>query len=83
MTLNAEKNAATAVTHVSEQDEKDNAWLDRTNKDIAAAVNRGIAVALLEGVPAGAKIMFEAGVPMDVSTRVLVNQLKRRSSDWQ
>lgn len=58
-------------------------WLDRSDKDIEAAVNRGIAVALLEGIPAGAKIMFEAGVPMDVSTRVLVNQLKRRSSDWK
>ncbi|TDK68711.1 hypothetical protein [Sapientia aquatica] len=82
MPLN-EKNSLAAESHDVHQEEKDNAWLDRTNKEIAAAVNRGIAVARLEGIPAGAKIMFEAGVPMDVSTRVLVNQLKRRSSDWQ
>ena len=66
-----------------QNDDKSDAWLDRSNKEIEAAVNRGIAVALLEGVPAGAKVMFEAGVPMDVSTRVLVNHFKRRASDWR
>ena len=58
-------------------------WVDRSDKEIEVTVNRGIAVALLEGIPAGAKYMNEEGVPLDVSTRVLAHQLKRRSSDWQ
>ncbi|PRC91199.1 hypothetical protein [Solimicrobium silvestre] len=62
--------------------EKLDAWLDRADKDIEAAVNRGLAVALLEGVSAGAKVMYEEGVPVEISTRVLTNH-KRRSSDWQ
>ncbi len=63
---------------MSKEDEKNIGWFDRSNKQIEAAVNHGIAVALSEGVSAGAKVMCAAGVPMKVSTRVLVKQIKRR-----
>jgi|GEM_PF-1489044 len=55
----------------------------RANKDIEAAVNRGIMVALINGVAAGAVQMRKEGVPIDVSARVLMKPELRRSSDWR
>ncbi|MET3107321.1 hypothetical protein AAKU67_002196 [Oxalobacteraceae bacterium GrIS 2.11] len=57
-------------------------WIQRSNTDVESAVNRGLAVALFEGISAGAKIMSAAGVPLEVSARVLGNS-KRRATDWQ
>lgn len=55
----------------------------RDNKDIEAAVNRGIAIAILDGVAAGAALMRDAGVPLTVSARVLMRPEQRRASDWR
>lgn len=62
-----------------DQEEK----FSRTNKDIEAAVNRGIMVALINGVAAGAVQMRKEGVPIDVSARVLMKPELRRASDWR
>jgi hypothetical protein len=55
----------------------------RVNKDIEVAVNRGLAASMLDGMAAGAAIMKAAGVPIEVSARVLSNPGRRRESDWQ
>lgn len=55
----------------------------RTNKSVEAAVNRGLVVALINGVAAGAALMQKEGVPMDVSARVLMMPERRRYSDWK
>jgi hypothetical protein len=55
----------------------------RSNKEVEAAVNRGLAASLLDGVEAGAAIMRKEGVPLHVSARVLMNPTQRRASDWQ
>jgi hypothetical protein len=55
----------------------------RSSEEIAAAVNRGLACAMFDGVAAGAAIMREGGVPLHVSARVLINPHQRRKSDWQ
>jgi hypothetical protein len=57
--------------------------LSRANKRIEAAVNRGLVVAMLDGVAAAAALMKEEGVPIDVSARVLINPEQRRASDWK
>ncbi len=57
-------------------------WVQRTNTEIESAVNRGLAVALFEGILAGARVMSAEGVPLEVSARVLGNH-KRRATDWQ
>jgi hypothetical protein len=57
-------------------------WVQRSNTDIESAVNRGLAVALFEGILAGARVMSSEGVPLEVSARVLGNH-KRRATDWQ
>ncbi len=54
----------------------------RSNSQIAAAVNRGLAAALFQGLPAGARVMREESVPLDVATRVLLRPRRRRSTDW-
>lgn len=61
---------------------KPTSWVQRTNTDIESAVNRGLAVAMFEGILAGARVMSAEGVPLEVSARVLGNH-KRRSTDWQ
>jgi hypothetical protein len=63
--------------------EKQEEKFSRTNKDVEAAVNRGIMVALINGVAAGAIQMRKEGVPIDVSARVLMKPESRRSSDWR
>jgi len=57
-------------------------WVQRSNTEIESAVNRGLAVALFEGILAGARVMSAEGVPLEVSARVLGNN-KRRATDWQ
>jgi len=64
------------------RDQNETAWIQRANFDIESAVNRGLAVALFEGISAGAKVMSAEGVPLEVSARVLGNH-KRRATDWQ
>ncbi len=56
---------------------------ERTHPDVEMAVNRGIAAAMLEGVSEGLKVMEEAGVPRNISVRVLNSKSRRRASDWK
>ena len=56
---------------------------ERSHADVELAVNRGIAAAVLEGIPEGLKIMEEAGIPKSISVRVLNSKTRRRASDWQ
>ncbi|PRC91838.1 hypothetical protein [Solimicrobium silvestre] len=56
---------------------------ERLNNDIEAAVNLGLAAALLGEVHDGMRLMQELGVPYEISSRVLLNKTKRRSSDWK
>lgn len=54
----------------------------RANKDLSAAVQRGIAMALLTNVQAGAFIMDVEGVPLSVAARVLLHPERCRATDW-
>ena len=57
---------------------------ERANKQIEAAVNRGLAAARFYGMAAGARVMREEGVPVSVATRVLLQPPKyRRATDWR
>lgn len=67
---------------MEQQTSQQTSWVQRTNTEIESAVNRGLAVALFEGILAGARVMSAEGVPLEVSARVLGNH-KRRSTDWQ
>lgn len=53
------------------------------NKAVEAAVNRGLAATVLDDVRAGAEIMCKAGVPFEVSRRVLLHPTSRRATDWR
>ena len=56
----------------------------RKNKDIEAAVNRGLAAALLSDRSTALKIMLDAGVPQHVIVRVLTgSNVVHRASDWK
>ncbi|MDP2883051.1 MAG: hypothetical protein Q8N89_15905 [Azonexus sp.] len=55
---------------------------NRSNNVIASAVERGLAVALLSDVRAGARAMSGAGVPLSIALRVLLHPAQRRISDW-
>jgi hypothetical protein len=55
---------------------------DRLDRTLEVAVNKGLAAALLISVPAGVKIMSDAGVPREVVARVLLWPLHRRATDW-
>jgi hypothetical protein len=56
----------------------------RENKEIEAAVNRGLAAALLSDRSTGAKLMRDAGVPDHVITRVLKgSSVVHRATDWK
>ncbi len=55
----------------------------RANKDIESVVNRGLAVALLSDLAAGATVMRDGGVPLHVVNRVLLIPQLRRSTDWK
>ncbi len=56
---------------------------ERSHPDVELAVNRGIAVAVLEGVPKALKMMDDAGIPKNISHRVLNSKTRRRASDWK
>ncbi len=64
----------TVVAHVVDE---------RSNTEIELVINRGLAAAALAGIPAGLKMMQEAGVPKNICLRVLNCKDRRRSSDWQ
>jgi hypothetical protein len=55
----------------------------RADKKLDAAVNRGLAAALLFDVPTGVKVMSEQGVPSDVMVRVFLAPHQRRDTDWK
>jgi len=56
---------------------------ERMDDGVEIAVNRGIAAAVLDGVPKALEIMQEAGIPKNISLRVLNSKTRRRSSDWK
>ncbi|PRC91048.1 hypothetical protein [Solimicrobium silvestre] len=56
---------------------------ERSDMETELAVNRGLAVALLDGVREGVKIMQDEGVPIEICSRVLKNKANRRASDWK
>jgi hypothetical protein len=53
------------------------------DKKLDAAVNKGLAAALLFDVPTGVKVMSDQGVPSDVMMRVFLAPQQRRASDWK
>lgn len=53
------------------------------NKEIEAAVNRGLAVTHLSDLPTGARVMRKGGVPLEVGLRVLLHPESRRTTDWR
>lgn len=55
----------------------------RLDRKLDAAVNKGLAAALLINIPAGVKVMSEEGVPPDVMARVILAPQQRRSTDWK
>jgi hypothetical protein len=55
----------------------------RVDKKLDAAVNKGLAAALLFDVPTGIKVMTEQGVPSDIMTRVFLAPQQRRDTDWK
>ena len=55
----------------------------RTNTEMEAVVNRGLAVAFLVGLAAGIAIMRVGRVPEHVVTRVLDYPEQRRATDWK
>jgi len=55
----------------------------RFDKKLDAAVNRGLAAALLINVPAGVKVMADEGVPPEVMARVFLTPQRRRTTDWK
>lgn len=55
----------------------------RHDTNMATAVNKGLAAALLSDLPAGFKVMSDANVPTSVIIRVFLNPNQRRASDWK
>ena len=55
----------------------------RSNTDIEAVVNRGLAAASLIDLEAGVEIMCDGGVPAHVVKRVLSDMKRRRATDWK
>jgi len=49
----------------------------------AAAVNKGLAAALLVDIQSGVKVMCEAGIPAEVAVRVFLHPEQRRADDWK
>lgn len=56
---------------------------DRRDTKLEAAVNKGLAAALLIDVPTGIQIMSDEGVPPEIRTRVIYNPQQRRATDWK
>lgn len=57
--------------------------LGRSDVEIEAAVNRGLAAALLSDSSIGTEIMLKEGVPQHVVRRVLKSPQQRRLTDWK
>ena len=55
----------------------------RSNTEIEAVVNRGLAAAFLVDLEAGVAIMRDGGVPAHVVKRVFRNPERRRATDWK
>lgn len=55
----------------------------RLDTRTAAAVNKGLATALMVDVQTGVKEMSKAGVPLEVAMRIFLNPQQRRASDWK
>ena len=55
----------------------------RADKELNAAVNKGLAAALLVDVRTGIKVMSDLGVPPDVMVRVFLAPQQRRADDWK
>ncbi len=55
---------------------------NRLDHALDAVVNKGLALALLMGLPAGMKLMREGGVPGEVIERVFFQPECRRAGDW-
>lgn len=56
---------------------------NRPDKATELIVSRGIILAQLESVNAGASYMAEQDVPFDVAQRVLLQPHLRRPTDWR
>lgn len=54
----------------------------RVNRLAAAAVEQGLAAAMLSDLKTGARLMCGAGVPLGVALRVLLHPTQRRTGDW-
>ncbi|MDI1308464.1 MAG: hypothetical protein PSV17_03405 [Methylotenera sp.] len=55
----------------------------RVNEELAAAVNKGIAAILMDGVHEGIKVMKDNHVPLQIAARVILDPNLRRSTDWK
>jgi len=55
----------------------------RQDKKLEAAVNRGLAAALLVDVAVGVRVMTDAGVPPEIMARLFLAPQLRRSTDWK
>ena len=55
----------------------------RTNNELDAAVNRGIAAILMFGLQEGIKVMKDSKVPIQIVIRVIQGPNLRRSTDWK
>jgi hypothetical protein len=55
----------------------------RLDTRTAAAVNKGLATALMVDVQTGVKMMSKAGVPLEVAMRIFLNPQQHRASDWK
>lgn len=55
----------------------------RTNNELDAAVNRGIAAILMFGVQEGIKVMKANKVPVQIAARIVKSPNLRRSTDWK
>ncbi|TDK67133.1 hypothetical protein [Sapientia aquatica] len=55
----------------------------RTDNETSNAINRVLAITLLDGKPAGKRQIKREHIPIGISSRVMADQAKRRASDWK
>ena len=55
----------------------------RTNSELDAAVNTGIAAILMFGLQEGIKVMKANKVPVHIAARIVKSPNLRRSTDWK
>lgn len=78
-----------ALMRRQEEEQEDDLYLNqhhistRRNRQLEAAVNRGLAVVYLVDRTMGAAMMREEGVPPEVVSRVLQHPERRRATDWK